>query len=782
MYIRLFAAMFCAVLIFVSSVDAQFVQDPQDAGAADSIDMRFSVIPDATTNKLQVQMDLYFFNDVQSLASASVGFEWDNPNLQMDSAAFSDEAATAFSYLQFLFRSGNIATTNTYQQFQFSGSKLFGDGLVASSNPKLAASYYFTLSSWDVSDTILVDTVAFSGGTNMKFVTNDLAQYVPYFGGLQVIRDTAVVIPSNLVFSEDTLYFSAIEGEGSPTAQAVQITSDYAPLSFSLTEDIPWLLKSPVLATTPANILISVATAGLAVGTYFDSVLVESEGAENSPRYIFVELNILAPPPVIGVNFDVFYFSAIVDSTNPPIQTLLITNIGGSESSLDWTLTNSQSWLALSPLLGTDSGFVTLEVDITGLLTGSYVDTIVVVDANAPNSPVSVVARLEIGTDLPLLDVDSLIYSTVLVAEKSEYLRTFGVRNGGAGDLDFWLEPHSRHIVYLRPDSGSAPDSVDVLFQNDDVIPDGREWSDTLWVYSAQAINSPVMVIFNFLLVVNHPELVLSMDTLQIDIYDCDQGYGRDLPRESFQVTNGNGVDQLSMSLEYESDFFTINQDRGTTPDIFSIVGVRTGLPVGSYYDTISVVSKWASNSPQQLIVQYNVVPGDQPAQIVVTKTEFSFIVREGDTAWSDTTLEIHNLQGGCMPWQIIGEVGWLVPSEITGDVPAALDFLINPTEYLLGEYVDSLQVISPTAINSPQKISGLLKVWRLYGDMNWDGILDIGDITMLIRHLFLLGEAARPLPIIGDTDCNGLVDIGDLTALIRSLWITQQPLCGNPN
>ena len=55
-----------AILLLQSltvSASAQFTQDPNDAGVADTVEILFSVTPVAASNQLQVQMDLWFFND-----------------------------------------------------------------------------------------------------------------------------------------------------------------------------------------------------------------------------------------------------------------------------------------------------------------------------------------------------------------------------------------------------------------------------------------------------------------------------------------------------------------------------------------------------------------------------------------------------------------------------------------------------------------------------------------------------------------------------------------------
>lgn len=71
-------------------------------------------------------------------------------------------------------------------------------------------------------------------------------------------------------------------------------------------------------------------------------------------------------------------------------------------------------------------------------------------------------------------------------------------------------------------------------------------------------------------------------------------------------------------------------------------------------------------------------------------------------------------------------------------------------------------------------------------GDLDDSGLIDIGDLTIMINSLFItLVDPADPLEK-ADVDCSGespdpMIDIGDLTALIVTLFVTLEPLCCAP-
>lgn len=55
-------------------------------------------------------------------------------------------------------------------------------------------------------------------------------------------------------------------------------------------------------------------------------------------------------------------------------------------------------------------------------------------------------------------------------------------------------------------------------------------------------------------------------------------------------------------------------------------------------------------------------------------------------------------------------------------------------------------------------------------GNVNADGIVDVGDLVYLIGSLFRGGDAPDP-ECLGDVNCNGVIDIGDVVYLVSYLY-----------
>lgn len=106
--------------------------------------------------------------------------------------------------------------------------------------------------------------------------------------------------------------------------------------------------------------------------------------------------SVAGTPPTIVRTPTTLTFTATINGSNPADQTVSISNSG--QQTLNWTASNAQTWLAITPASGTNAGTVTATVNISGLAVGSFSDTITITASGATNTPQTVAVALTIST------------------------------------------------------------------------------------------------------------------------------------------------------------------------------------------------------------------------------------------------------------------------------------------------------------------------------------------------------------------------------------------------
>ena len=101
-----------------------------------------------------------------------------------------------------------------------------------------------------------------------------------------------------------------------------------------------------------------------------------------------------AAGPTIGVSPASLSFTATVGASNPPNQSLSITNTGGG--TLNWTASSNAPWLGVSPTSGTAPSTATVSANISGLAVGTYNGAITISATGASNTPVTVPVTLTV--------------------------------------------------------------------------------------------------------------------------------------------------------------------------------------------------------------------------------------------------------------------------------------------------------------------------------------------------------------------------------------------------
>ncbi len=228
----------------------------------------------------------------------------------------------------------------------------------------------------------------------------------PATGSPKTTAVTLVVAPPApvLVRSPATMTFDAVEGGPNPETQTLSISNGGGgTLSWSVSEAASWLSLSPTIGTSTGetdHVTVSVNIAGLAADTFHATITVTGAApATGSPQTTAVTLVVAPPAPVLVRSPAAMTFNAVQGGSNPPTQTLSISNGGGG--TLSWSVSEGASWLSLSPTSGTSTGEtdpVTVSVNTTGLAADTFHATITVTGAApATGSPKTTAVTLVVA-------------------------------------------------------------------------------------------------------------------------------------------------------------------------------------------------------------------------------------------------------------------------------------------------------------------------------------------------------------------------------------------------
>ncbi|MCH7691001.1 MAG: dockerin type I repeat-containing protein [candidate division Zixibacteria bacterium] len=129
-----------------------------DQGSPDSVKLVFSLLPENGSN-VPIIVDCSVWVDIDSLTTLQFGWQWNNPDVQIDSA-ISFPPFSTFD-LKYFYLDNLITTTNDSQIAICSGTSLVSFTYYASGTMgwRHIASYYMTASSWSEGSFMAIDTI-----------------------------------------------------------------------------------------------------------------------------------------------------------------------------------------------------------------------------------------------------------------------------------------------------------------------------------------------------------------------------------------------------------------------------------------------------------------------------------------------------------------------------------------------------------------------------------------------------------------------------------------------
>ncbi|MCP4684152.1 MAG: T9SS type A sorting domain-containing protein [bacterium] len=662
-----------AVLLALLSVSAFAQQHENDKGLPDSMYMVVHPLEEGGNDSTFIA-ELFVYIDSQTVGSASAGFTWDNPRVQMDSAVFSPESEASFDFVKFAYRNNILDSTNFYQVFQFAGSRIFGSGLVPSPDLRLACTYYFHITDWDPLEDVCIDTLKFSTGTSYTFVdANGNIGYIPYWTGRQCASEAPT--PGTLVLSEDTLKFTAEEGAVGVATQTFTVTEAEArALDYTSSTTASWNTLLSPNGTTPGTVTVRPMPSGLAAGTYTDSVTVASAGAENSPSVV-IQLEITQPnqAPVIAPRADTTIdegqaLALTVTATDPDGTTPSLTHgvlpvgatwvDGGATGTLNWTPDFTQGGSSYDVVFIASDGDLTDEDTVT--ITVNNVNRPPVLDEIGPKV---VAEEALLSFTATATDPDVPAPTLTFTAE--------GLPAGAsitAAGAFAWTPTRTQsgfYDVLIIVSDGEAADSETVAIEVTDI--DGFALTpDTLYFTAILGGPNP-----------------------------GDKGFNIALSDET----------AVPVAVSDLIPWATIDPETGTTPVDVTVSIDIAGLAVGTYFDSMFIDQVLVTAGGEEIVPVYEYISLEvlEPAKLLVVAPDTLKLVQsEGAATAASGDFAVSEIGATAIDFAVSTASTWLTLDPTSGTTPGVVTATVNSTAIDPGDYLDSIQVTSGDADNSP--------------------------------------------------------------------------------
>jgi len=217
---------------------------------------------------------------------------------------------------------------------------------------------------------------------------------------------------------------------------------------------------------------------------------------------------------------------------------------------------------------------------------------------------------------------------------------------------------------------------------------------------------------------------------------------GADPDDQVLDIMNGGGQ-TLDWTAVWDAPWLTVSPPSGQAPSTVIIDPSVSGLSQGSYSDTIVFSDPDATNSPQEVVVNFDVII--PPPIIELVPDNFDFLAEEGGPNPDPQTMEINDIGSGLLDWTASNSSGWLTLSAYSGTAGAVIDLNVDVTGLSYGTFYDTVVVSDPAATNNPQ----------------------IAPVTLTVVSGFPIIELAPESLYVGAT---GGIDPWDRTILISNI------------
>jgi hypothetical protein len=410
-------------------------------------------------------------------------------------------------------------------------------------------------------------------------------------------------------------------------------------------------------------------------------------------------------PPALSVSPSSLSFSGTAGGSSPAAKTLTVTNSGGG--TMNWTASESASWLSVSPASGTNNGTITVTPSITGLAAGTYTTDVTVTATGAGGSPKTIPVTFTVDPATPpTLTVSPTSLSfTATQGGSNPAAKTLSVSNTGGGSMD-WTATDGAAWLSLSPTSGTNAGTITVTPSISGLA--AGTYTTDITVTASGATGSPKTIPVT--LTVDPPTPpALSVTPTSLS-FSATQG-GSDPAAKTLSVSNTGG-DTMDWTASESATWLSVSPTSGTNAGTITVTPSISGLAAGTYTTDVTVTATGATGSPKTIPVTLTVDPPAPPA-LSVSPTTLAFAATQGGSSPAAKTVSVTNTGGGTLDVTASDDAAWLAVTPASATAPATLTVTPTTTGLAAGTYTATVTVTATTggATGSPKTIAVTLTV-----------------------------------------------------------------------
>ena len=433
-----------------------------------------------------------------------------------------------------------------------------------------------------------------------------------------------------------------------------------------------------------------------------DFIITLFDGTSVTPQYIAGEITVgegTPPQPIIGLDPTTMSFNAYAGGSNPTHQNLNITNIG--DGVLGWSATWNSSWLSFFPFSGTAPSSPSVGASIFGLPAGIYYDTITITGVNAVNSPQKVPVTLTLEVPPPTIDlVPDNFYFAAQQDDANPPNQQMQINDVGGGSLA-WSAVNNQSWLTLSSYSGGPDETIDLMIDITGLT--YGLYYDTIYVTDPAATNSPQKAAVVLEIVSSFPVLAVAPDSFAVATSATTPPTDRIL-----QIIN-NGGGTMNFEVTSHQSWMSFNPQSGASGSHIQEVLVSfdpDSLSLGFHYDTITVTSNNASESPQTIPVLLWVM--NDPPILQVSTTQLFFDGYECDNIPDipSQTFTISNPSSDHLNWTANWSADWMEVSPSNAPDDATVTVTVSEAGLAPGTYNDIITIHPLWASNLDAEIA----------------------------------------------------------------------------